>query len=206
MTDLLWDRAARPDAPLLLLAHGAGAPMDSNFMQLAAAGLAARGVHVARFEFPYMAGRRAGLARRPPDRADTLLACFADTLQRLDHPGPVFIGGKSMGGRMATLLATVQPVTGVVVFGYPFHPPGKPATLRTEHLGALRAPCLICQGERDPFGHRGEVAGYGLPASISLCWLDDGDHDLKPRQRSGRRWQDNLDQAFAHAATWMCSG
>lgn len=189
-------------AATLVLAHGAGAAMDSDFMNQLAEGLAVAGIRVVRFEFPYMAERRNGGKKRPPDRAPKLLEHYAAVLDELGE-APVFIGGKSMGGRMATLLAAERPVAGVCVFGYPFHPPGKPEKQRIEHLPGLRCPVLICQGERDPMGRREEVAAYQLPSSIELHWLDDGDHSLKPRKASGLTLADNLHRAIDRTTAFI---
>ena len=207
---LLWDRPEGPARATLALAHGAGAPMDSPFMARIAALLAERGVAVARFEFDYMARRRAEGVKAPPDRAPKLLARFQAVLETLaaDAEGPLWVGGKSMGGRMATqLLATpASPAAapaGAVVFGYPFHPPGKPERTRLDHFPDLAGPVLICQGERDPFGKREEVAGYALPAALILHWVFDGDHDLKPRKRSGGDQDSNLVAAADRAAAFI---
>jgi predicted alpha/beta-hydrolase family hydrolase len=109
---------------------------------------------------------------------------------------PLLIGGKSMGGRVASLIADEQfaagAIAGLVCLGYPFHPPRKPEQLRTAHLQAMACPALIVQGERDPFGGRGEVAGYRLSPAIRLHWADDGDHDLGPRGASGFTRKGNL--------------
>lgn len=174
------------DAPTtILLAHGAGAPMDSASMNAAAAALAAEGFQVARFEFPYMAARRIG-QRRPPPRAEALVPEFEAAVAALRSAGPPIIGGKSMGGRVASLAADTLyargAIRGLLCLGYPFHPPGKPGELRTAHLARLTTLALICQGTRDPFGTREEVRGYVLSGRIELLWLEDGDHDLKPRK------------------------
>ena len=170
----------------ILLAHGAGAPMDSPAMNAVAAALAAAGLRVARFEFSYMAARREG-ARKPPPRADTLMPAYREAVAALGAGGPLIIGGKSMGGRVASLVAdelhAAGKVSGLLCLGYPFHPTGKPEQLRTAHLAALATPTLICQGTRDPFGTPDEVAGYTLSPAIEVMWLEDGDHDLKPRKR-----------------------
>lgn len=188
--------------PTLLLAHGAGAAMDSDFMNLLAEGLGQQGIRVLRFEFPYMAERRETGKKRLPDRAAKLLACFKDRLNELDRQ-PVFIGGKSMGGRMATLLATEQPVAGICVYGYPFHPPGKPEKQRLEHLPKVRCPLLICQGERDQLGNREQVTGYDLPDNLALHWLPDGDHSFKPRKASGLSLADNLNSAIEQTRAFI---
>lgn len=193
------------DAPLtLVLAHGAGAPMDSPFMQAVAEGVAAKGYRVARFEFPYMAKRRADGRKRPPDRADVLLATWRDVVVRLG-PERLAVGGKSLGGRMASMIADGAGVRGLVCLGYPFHPPGNPQNLRVEHLSAMRTPTLILQGERDPFGTPPEVAGYDLAPAIEVDWIADGDHSFKPRKSSGRterrNWQDAIERIAAFLAT-----
>ncbi len=193
--DLLFDGPAK--APLTVaLAHGAGAPMDHPFMNLIAAGLADAGWRVARFEFPYMARRRAEGGRRPPDRQPVLLASWQAVV---DHIGPdrVVIGGKSMGGRIASMIADDAAVRGVICLGYPFHPPGKPETLRTGHLEGIKTPTLILQGERDTFGTRDEVPAYSLSKRIKVAWLPDGDHSLKPRKKSGHTEAENLERTVA---------
>ncbi|ODT72146.1 MAG: alpha/beta hydrolase [Pelagibacterium sp. SCN 63-23] len=171
----------------VLLAHGAGAPMDSAAMTALAGTLADRGLRVARFEFAYMAARRSGDGRKPPPRAERLLPEYLAALDDLGAVnGRLVIGGKSMGGRVASMVAeeshAAGRISGLLCLGYPFHPPGKPEQLRTAHLAALRCPTLICQGTRDIFGTREEVATYALSPSIELLWLADGDHDLKPRK------------------------
>jgi predicted alpha/beta-hydrolase family hydrolase len=198
-SDLLFDGPASAELTVVL-AHGAGATMDSPFMNAFAAGLAATGLRVARFEFPYMAARRADGRRRPPDRQPRLLACWQEVIQAL-APAPLVIGGKSLGGRMASLIAADENVRddrvrGLVCLGYPFHPPGKPERLRTEHLSGLRVPTLIVQGTRDALGTREEVEGYGLPSSIRFHWAPDGDHSLVPRKASGRSAEDNWAEAI----------
>lgn len=188
--------ARGPDGgPTLLLAHGAGAPMDSGFMEAIAAALAARDVATLRFEFAYMATRREDGKRRPPDRMPKLEAAFREVFaaarERVGST-PLFIGGKSMGGRVASMLADDLRPAGLVCLGYPFHPPGNPDRLRTEHLRTLKTPTLIVQGERDPFGATAEVPGFELSGRIQVEWAPDGDHDLKPRKKSGRSHDDNI--------------
>ncbi len=196
-----------PGRTTLLLAHGAGAAMDSPFMARMAELLAARGLRVARFEFAYMAQRRSGGSKRPPPKVDVLQEEYRAAINALECPGPLYIGGKSMGGRVASLISdelfSTGAISGLVCLGYPFHPTGKPEKLRTGHLAALRTPALICQGTRDPFGTRVEVAGYALSQAIRLHWLEDGDHDLKPRQRvSGLSHEDNLANAAEMISDW----
>lgn len=179
----------------LLLSHGAGAPMDSAWMNDLTDLLVERGVAVARFEFDYMAGRREG-RRKPPPRGDTLTGEFLDAVAHVERTGRLFIGGKSMGGRVASMVAdelhAAGTIAGLVCLGYPFHPLGKPEQLRTAHLETLATPTLICQGTRDGFGTVKEVADYGLSPAITLYWLEDGDHGFKPRKASGRTERQNL--------------
>jgi uncharacterized protein len=185
----------------VVLAHGAGAPMDSPFLEYVAAGLAMRGLRVVRFEFPYMHARRAD-RRPPPDREPVLLDRWRAVLAELGGRPPV-IGGKSLGGRMASLLADEVGARGLVCLGYPFHPPGKPQRLRVAHLESLRTPTLVVQGTRDALGSREEVAGYRLSRSIRVHWVEDGDHSLKPRARSGRSERQNLDEAVDAVAQFV---
>ena len=195
-------------ATTILLAHGSGAPMDSASMNAAAAALAAEGLRIARFEFPYMAARRTEGSRRPPPKAETLNPEFRAAVDALGAKGKLVIGGKSMGGRVASMVAdelyAEGRIAGLLCLGYPFHPPEKPTQLRTAHLMALKTPTLICQGTRDPFGTKDEVPGYGLPAGIRLLWLEDGDHDLKPRKSiSGFSAADHLATMAKTVKAWV---
>jgi predicted alpha/beta-hydrolase family hydrolase len=205
MADLLFD--GPEDAGVtILLAHGAGAPMDSAGMTRLAATLAGAGFRVARFEFGYMAALREG-HRRPPPKAETLIPEYRAAVAGLRARGPLIIGGKSMGGRVASMVAdelhAQGAVAGLLCLGYPFHPMGKPDAPRTAHLADLRTPTLIAQGTRDAFGTRDEVATYALSKQIELLWLEDGDHDLKPRKGvSGFSAQDHLDTLAKHVAAW----
>jgi hypothetical protein len=169
--------------------------MDSPFMSFFAEGLAARGVRVARFEFPYMARRRNG-DRRPPDGPNVLLDTWQSVIDRLG-PDRLVIGGKSLGGRMASMIADAAGVRGLVCLGYPFHPPGQPDRLRVAHLRELQTPALLIQGTRDPFGTREEVERIPLSSVIRIHFLEDGDHSFKPRASSGRTERQNLEEALA---------
>ncbi len=193
----------------LLLAHGAGAPMDSPFLQTMASGLAALGWRVVRFEFPYMAKARQSGQRRAPDRQPVLLQSWRDQVAAAASQGPLFLGGKSMGGRMASLVleeqAQAAAVLGCLCLGYPFHPPGKPESLRIAHLQTLTQPVLVVQGERDSFGRRAEVEGYGLSSAVQVHWIPDGDHSFKPTKRSGLSESANLQEAIAAADQFMAS-
>lgn len=190
----------------IMLAHGAGAPMDSNSMNATAAALAAVGLRVVRFEFDYMTARRAGQPK-PPPRAEKLIPEYLAAIDALDTRGKLIIGGKSMGGRVASMVAdelyAAGRISGLLCLGYPFHPPGKPEQLRTGHLASQRTPTLICQGTRDEFGTPPEVAGYDLSTAIELLWLEDGDHDLKPRKTiSGFTTADHLRTLAVRVRSW----
>jgi predicted alpha/beta-hydrolase family hydrolase len=200
------DRAAAT----LVLGHGAGAGMDSPFLALISELLAARDIAVARFEFAYMAARRGGGKRRPPPKADTLdgeMIAAVRTLVAAGHAGVLAIGGKSMGGRVASHVCGALHgegiVAGLVCLGYPFHPPKTPERLRTAHLAELTVPALFVQGERDPFGNRAEVEALDLPRSIAFHWAHDGDHDLGPRGGSGATRRGNLEAAADAVAVFL---
>ena len=187
----------------LILAHGAGAPMTSPFMEQMAALLADRGIAVTRFEFAYMAARREGGKRRPPPKAELLADDYVAVARQAASVMPpgqcMLIGGKSMGGRVASLIADrlfgQRAIAGLVCLGYPFYPPAKLEQLRTSHLVGLTCPALIVQGERDPLGSRAEIEAMQLSANITMVWAADGDHDLGPRGNSGHTRKGNL--AFA---------
>ena len=186
-----------------ILAHGAGDGMESRFLTTVAAGLATRDIRVIRFEFPYMARRRLGGTSRAPDRTEVLLDSWRSIIAEHGPPDRLVVGGKSMGGRMASMVADEASVRGLVCFGYPFHPPGQPERLRTAHLERLRTPTLIIQGERDPFGTRDDVALYNLSASIAIHWIEDGDHSLVPRKKSGRTAVINMGEAIESSARFI---
>jgi predicted alpha/beta-hydrolase family hydrolase len=186
-----------------ILAHGAGDGMESRFLTSVAAGLAARDIRVIRFEFPYMARRRLGGTSRAPDRTEVLLDSWRSIIAEHGPPDRLVVGGKSMGGRMASMVADEASVRALVCFGYPFHPPGQPERLRTAHLERLRTPTLFIQGERDPFGTRDDVAQYILSASITVQWIEDGDHSLVPRKKSGRTAVVNMGEAIESCARFI---
>ena len=176
-------------------------------MTFAATALASVGFRVARFEFGYMAARRTSGHKRPPPRAETLKTEYLGAVAALACSGPLIIGGKSMGGRVASMVADglygEKAIAGLLCLGYPFHPPQRPENLRTAHLQDLRTPTLICQGTRDPLGNRDEVAGYELSTQIELLWLEDGDHDLKPRKTiSGHTLEGHLQTMAGAALQW----
>jgi predicted alpha/beta-hydrolase family hydrolase len=203
MPDFLLSGPADAETTLLL-AHGAGAPMDSDWMNAMAGKLAERKIRVARFEFSYMAARRSG-QRKPPPKAETLRDEYSAAVDAAAVAGRFFIGGKSLGGRVASMVAdelfAAGRIGGLVCLGYPFHPPGAPEKLRTAHLQHLECPALICQGTRDAFGTEEEVAGYPLSKAISVRWFP-GDHDLKPRKADGVKLDGNLAAVAGVFAGW----
>ena len=203
----LWNCAPITPAATLILAHGAGAPMDSVWMNEMAERLAARGVSVLRFEFAYMAQRRLDGGKRPPNQQIKLLECWSEVYEEVRRhvAGPLAIGGKSMGGRMASLLADALHADGLVCLGYPFYAVGKPEKPRVAHLADINTPTLIVQGERDALGNRETVEAYTLSPRIDVMWLVAGDHDLKPLKASGFTHEQHLDAAADHIASWLRS-
>jgi len=195
MPNFLTDGPAKAKITLVL-AHGAGVAMDSPFMTAIAQGVAVNGVKVVRFEFPYMERRRANGKGGAPDQERILLQAWRDTIAELGGSTGLVIGGKSLGGRIASIVADEAEVRGLVCLGYPFHPPGKPTGNRTKHLEFLRTPALILQGTRDPFGSPGDVKRYRLSPKIRVEWIEDGDHSFRPRASSGRNEADNLSLAI----------
>lgn len=196
----LWNAAVKEEkkhdkaAATLILAHGAGAPMDSDFMNDMAERLAAQGVNVLRFEFAYMAQRRVDGRRRPPNPQVQLLDCWRQVYASLrPHvTGRVAVGGKSMGGRMASLLADELQADALVCLGYPFYASGKPEKPRVAHLADLQTKTLIVQGERDALGNKETVLSYTLSAAIEVLWIPAANHDLKPLKSAGISYEDCL--------------
>ncbi|MBI3408094.1 MAG: dienelactone hydrolase family protein [Planctomycetes bacterium] len=178
--------------------------MDSTFITFFASGLAKQDFRVARFEFPYMANYRTTGKKRPPDKEPMLRETWRKVVSMLGAKGLV-IGGKSMGGRIASLIADEAGVGGLICLGYPFHPVGKPDHLRVEHLQAIQTQTLILQGERDTFGNREEVARYKLSPAVRVKWIEDGDHSFKPRKKSRRTEQQNWEAAIEEIVAFLGS-
>lgn len=176
----------------LILAHGAGAGQQSVFVVDFARALSTLGLDVVTFNFPYIEQRR-----RIPDRTPILEACFRSVIDRTRAAVPrareaLFAGGKSMGGRIATQVAAADPllpVDGLVLLGYPLHPPGTPAERRDKHLSAIRRPVLFIQGSRDTFGTPDQLAPAvaAMRPAPTLCVVDDGDHSFKLRRKDPAR-------------------
>ena len=199
---ILVDKAEQPIASLLL-AHGAGAGMHSDFMQQIAQELSQKGVDVYRFNFPYMQKAEQEGKRRPPNPMPVLQSALLEVLDSVPTNLPRFIGGKSMGGRVASMMVNDLAVCGCVCLGYPFHPPGKPEKLRIAHLQDEGKPVLIIQGQRDTFGQETEVTDYQLNPRVTIAFLRDGDHSFKPRKASGVSLNDNMQIACQHMAAFI---
>jgi uncharacterized protein len=191
----------------LILAHGAGGSQSSPFMVDFARGLARRGCHAVTFNFPYTER-----GRRLPDRAPTLEACFRDVITAIRAraqlaAGPLVIGGKSMGGRMASHLAAqgLADLSGLVALGYPLHPPGRPEQLRVLHLARIRQPFLIVQGSRDAFGTPEELrpALAPLGPAATLHVVEGGDHSFKVPKRGPITQEDVFERVQDEIAGWI---
>ncbi|MCH2598121.1 MAG: dienelactone hydrolase family protein [Pirellulales bacterium] len=206
MPSIQWNGPKAADW-IVVLAHGAGAGMDSDFMQFMAEALAERGLRVGRFNFPYMERAVTEGKRRPPDAMKKLLVAWEEVIRQvfrdLNSTQRLAIGGKSMGGRIASMSTHLVGVNALICLGYPFHPPGKPEKLRTEHLSDIKVPTLIVQGERDIFGRKEEVQAMKIPRRFKKKWLSDGDHSFKPRKASGLTVDDNLSEAVNSVACFL---
>ncbi|MGF1769845.1 alpha/beta hydrolase [Enterovibrio makurazakiensis] len=200
MNNIIVDGPEKADVTFIF-AHGAGADMHHEFMEVVAKQVANHGIRVVRFNFPYMIKRAEDGKRRPPDRAPKLLEAFTEVVERFGR-GKTIIGGKSMGGRMASHLETLN-IQGIVCLGFPFHPPGKPEKDKGEHLADMVKPTLILQGERDTFGNRDELACYPFSDAIRLTFVPDGDHSFKPRKASGHTETGNRQLAAEHIVSFV---
>ena len=173
-------------------------------MSFVAEGLAKAGYRTARFEFPYMAARRVDGTRKPPDRQPVLFETWRAVIAELGVDRLV-IGGKSMGGRMASMIADDAGVRGLVCLGYPFYGAGRKDKPRIAHLETLTTRTLICQGERDTMGDHESVSALKLARAVRVHWLPDGDHDLKPRRASGHTHDENLTDALDAAVGFLAA-
>ncbi|HXI13853.1 MAG TPA: alpha/beta fold hydrolase [Thermoanaerobaculia bacterium] len=197
MNDFLSE-GPRDSGLRFVLAHGAGSGMRTPFMAAVSRALGAEGIEVVRFEFPYMKS-----GRKAPDREPVLLETWRSVVEQLGGGSGLVIGGKSMGGRIGSMVADEVGARGLVCLGYPFHPPGKPETLRTAHLEAITTPTLIVQGTRDAFGTPLDVAGYKLSSAIRIEWIQDADHSLKQRSKKVGSEEENLRQAVSAMTTFI---
>ena len=190
----------------LIFAHGAGAPMDSEWMSSVSELFESLNVKVIRFNYPYMHRRKLEGRKFPPDRVEKLLRHTLGVIKYISEEGllegKLFIGGKSMGARVACMIEHA-PITGNICFGFPFFPPGRKDIKRLEILNQTSRPTLINQGERDPFGGREWLENQELSERIELNYIDDGDHDLKPRVRSGLTKRQNLTKSVADSVRFI---
>ncbi|MFV0576290.1 MAG: alpha/beta fold hydrolase [Vibrio sp.] len=188
----------------VLLAHGAGAGMEHDFMQSIAHQLSQHDIRVVRFNFPYMVKRAEDGKKRPPDRAPKLLEAFEAMIEEYRKSSQfLFLAGKSMGGRMASHLTEHEVVRGVMCLGFPFHPPGKPENYKGEHLAEVNKPTLILQGERDTFGTKAECEEFEFSDAVQIDFIPDGDHSFKPRVKSGFTEQGNRTLAINKMAEFI---
>ena len=191
------------DADLtLVLAHGAGAPMTSDFMRDVAGLIAAAGYRVCRFNFVYMEQ-----GRKAPDRQPVLEDTYRAVAEKLAGETPrMVLGGKSLGGRIASMIvADGAPADGLALLGYPLHPPGRPERIRKEHLPRVKVPMLFVEGTRDPFCPLGTLQEVRteLTAPSEVAVIEDGDHSFKVRKSSGRDTKDALKEAAAAVTDWL---
>jgi predicted alpha/beta-hydrolase family hydrolase len=196
--------AANPVAAFVI-AHGAGAGQTSPFMTKFARGMVERGISAATFDFPYMRDRR-----KVPDKAEVLEACWREAIaasRKEFGTVPLFIGGKSMGGRIASQVAAGEhpPIAGLIYLGYPLHPPGKPQQLRDAHLPKIAEPMLFVQGSRDAFGTVEEIKGL-LPRlqHATVFEVAGGDHSFKVSGR-GRTPDQVIAEVMDAVAEWIRS-
>ncbi|MDF4258198.1 alpha/beta fold hydrolase [Vibrio parahaemolyticus] len=197
-----WIVEGPENGPLFVFAHGAGAGMEHDFMTAVAKGLVEQGIRVVRFNFPYMVKRSEDGKKRPPDRAPKLLEAYSEVIAHFAS-SPVVIGGKSMGGRMASLLAEHELVAGIACLGFPFHSPGKPEKFKGDHLASIDKPTLILQGERDTFGKREEFDEFVFSQQVKVSFLPDGDHSFKPRKSSGHTEAGNIALAVEQLSVFI---
>jgi predicted alpha/beta-hydrolase family hydrolase len=193
-----------PDAPGLILGHGAGAGIRSDFMEFVASELAARAVRVMRFNFAYIEARK-----KTPDRQPVLEATYGavvEHVRREERPQRLFLGGKSLGGRIAShVVAGGLAAGGLVFLGYPLHPPGRPDRLRSAHLNQISVPMLFVEGTRDPFCplETLEKVGADFTAPVEIAVIDNGDHSLRVRKSSGRSTEEAWGEAVEQVANWI---
>jgi uncharacterized protein len=210
VTALLYAAAKKNRAGFtVVLGHGAGANQLSGFMRMVAAGLAARGIDAMTFNFLYTER-----GRHIPDPKPRLESCYRAVISAaLNHrklkKNRLVIGGKSMGGRIASQVAAAEGdrVSGLVFLGYPLHPPGRPDKLRAEHLKEIRAPMLFAQGARDAFGNEKEIRdlikNLRLPATLYV--IESGDHSFKVPKSAGVPQETIYEAVMDKVAEWAKS-
>ena len=189
----------------VVFSHGSGIGMNHEFMQWVAAAMSSKNFTVYLFEFGYMQQIQATGIKRPPPAVAKLELEYLAVLNELALPGPLIIGGKSLGGRVASLIVERTNALGWFALGYPFHPQGKPQTLRVEHLLTSHKPGIIVQGARDALGSYDEVLGYKLPAHIDLSWLANMDHSFNPYKASHYSQIEAVEQSVLDIEQWVQS-
>jgi predicted alpha/beta-hydrolase family hydrolase len=199
LTDFAFQGPKRGADRAVLLAHGAGADMNAATLTTVADALAAAKIPSLRFNFPYKAA-----GRRAPDRPPVLEAAVRDAVTELARltklpPSRIVLGGRSMGGRICSMVAAddADLGLGLVLLGYPLHPPGNAEKLRVEHFSRLRIPTLFVSGTRDAFGTPAELKRHAkkLKGPVSFHWIESGDHGFKPLKSSGSTVAGVLDEA-----------
>jgi uncharacterized protein len=189
---------------VLVLAPGAGGGLDGAFMREVARGLATRGFQVCRFNFGYTEK-----GRRSPDKQPLLEETYRDVVgfvRSFAGPRPLFLGGKSMGGRIAShIVADGEDAAGLIFLGYPLHPPGRPDRIRDVHLRGIEVPMVFIEGTRDPFCplETLDQALKQVTAETSVVVIDDGDHSFKVRKSTGRSTEAAWQEVIAAVAAWV---
>lgn len=204
-TTVRWYDAAGSGC-VVVLAHGAGAGQSHPFMVRTASGLAGRGITTVTFNFRYMEAKR-----RAPERTPVLVTTWLDVIAVVRGATgadvPVVIGGKSMGGRMASHVAAGHheaAVAGLVCLGYPLHPPGRPDKLRVEHLAGIACPTLVVQGTRDELGTPDELSPhFAAVARCRIVSVPDGDHSFSVPKASGRTTAQVHEDVLDIVASWV---
>jgi uncharacterized protein len=193
---------------IFLLAHGARKGMANPFLETIAKGVVNAGVRVIRFHFPFMEDMLRTGTKKPPNGGKVLRQCFAELIEHCVERenisrNKIIIGGKSMGARVASMIADEHKVAGVICLAYPFHPPRKPEDLRIEHLPGLKTPMLVCQGELDPNGNQEELRQLYVSKAIQFHWIADSDRNFKPVNNSERTLAENMDEAILACNTFI---
>jgi predicted alpha/beta-hydrolase family hydrolase len=186
----------------VVFAHGSGIGMNHEFMQGVAAQMSLKNFTVYLFEFGYMQHIQMTGIKRPPPAVAKLELEFMGLLHELALPNPLIIGGKSLGGRVASLIVERTNAWGWFALGYPFHPQRKPQTLRVAHLLTNHKPGFIVQGSRDALGCYDEVLSYQLPTHIGLSWLADMDHSFKPFKASHYSQIEAIERSVLDVEQW----
>lgn len=183
------------------LAHGAGVGHKNEFMTQLCRSLSEEAQQtVYPVAFSYMQEQERSGKKRPPPRFNTLIPEFSKCIEQ---ERSCIVAGKSMGGRVASQLTNLPMVKGVVCFGFPFYPAGKPEKHRLSFLENLTAPCLIIQGTRDQLGSLEWVSRQNLPSNVEIIWIEGADHDFKTLKKYNRSIDDTISEISAHTKNWL---